>query len=277
VRTLDASSRQNLALRVGSAALLGPIAVGLTWLGGAWFAALAAAAAAVMAAELIRMFGGHGVAGAFGVLVAGGFPLATLLAGPGETLPGWTWLALAGATVLLLVIFLFRRVPPEDVQRGVAVVVLSWLYCGLLIALAVSLRLRFGFGWVILVFLVTWVNDTFAYFAGHLLGRHKLLPRVSPKKTWEGFAGGVLGSLTGAAVAWWLLLREETTFGLALLVGAGGAVLGPLGDLAESLVKRAAGVKDSSQIIPGHGGLLDRVDALLFVVPWAFLCAAYLR
>jgi phosphatidate cytidylyltransferase len=277
---LDAQSRENLALRVGSAVVLFPIAVWFTWLGGAWFAVLAGLAAAVMAAELIRMFGGYGVAGYFGVLVAGAFPVATLLAAPGEILPAWAWLALAGATVALLALFLFRRVPPEEIPRGVAVVMFSWLYCGLLIAPAVSLRLQFGrsgFGWVVLAYVVTWGNDTLAYFAGQLFGRHKLLPRISPKKTWEGFAGGIAGSLAGGAAVWWLLLRGEASLGVVLVVGAGAAVLGPLGDLAESLVKRAAGVKDSSRIIPGHGGLLDRVDALLFVAPWVYLCATYLR
>jgi phosphatidate cytidylyltransferase len=274
---LDAQNRRNLALRVVSALVLLPLAIAITWLGGVPFALLAAAAAAVMAGELIRMFGGFGVAGVFGVAVAGAFPLATLLAGPGEVLPAWSWLALAGATVLVLVLFLFRRVPPEEVPRGVAVVVLSWLYCGLLLVPAVSLRLQHGFGWVVLTYLVTWGNDTFAYFAGHFFGRHKLFPRVSPKKTWEGFLGGILGSLVGGALTWALLLRGETTLGLVLWVGAGAAVLGPLGDLAESLLKRGAGVKDSSQIIPGHGGLLDRVDALLFVAPWVYLCAGWMR
>jgi phosphatidate cytidylyltransferase len=274
---LDAQNQRNLALRVVTALVLLPLAIAVTWVGGVPFALLAAAAAAIMAGELIRMFGRYGLAGGVGAVAAGAFPLLTLLAGPGEVLPAWTWLALAGATILLLVLFLFRPDPPQEAMRGVAVVVLSWLYCGLLLAPAVSLRLEHGFGWVVLTFLVTWGNDTFAYFAGHLFGRHKLFARVSPKKTWEGFLGGILGSLVGGAVTWALLLRGDATLRLVLLVGAGAAVLGPLGDLAESLVKRGAGVKDSSQIIPGHGGLLDRVDALLFVAPWVYLCAGWLR
>jgi len=276
---LDAQNRKNLLLRVVSALVLLPTAVWLTWIGGVPFALLAAVASAVMAYELIRMFAPAGVASAFGVLVAGAFPLSILAAPHGQLLPGWFPLAVAAATIVLLVLFLFGRAPVEEVPRGVAIVGFSWLYCGLLLTPLVGLRDHFthGFGWVVLAFLATWGNDTLAYFAGHAFGKHKLLPRISPKKTWEGFFGGVAGSLLGVSLVWWLLLREDLSLGGALAIGAGASVLGPLGDLAESLVKRAAGVKDSSNIIPGHGGLLDRVDALLFVGPWVYFYAAYLR
>jgi phosphatidate cytidylyltransferase len=85
-----------------------------------------------------------------------------------------------------------------------------------------------------------------------------------------------VGSVVGALVTRWLLLDGELSVAAAVVIGVGGAILGPLGDLAESMVKRAAGVKDSSRIIPGHGGLLDRIDALLFVAPWVYVCADYL-
>jgi phosphatidate cytidylyltransferase len=155
-------------------------------------------------------------------------------------------------------------------------VFLSWGYCGLLLACAVGLR-QFGVGWVILAFVVTWANDTFAYFAGRAFGRHKLFERISPKKTWEGFAGGAAGSIAGALVTRALLPDDLGRLSTAAIIaiGAGGAVLGPLGDLCESMFKRAAGVKDSGWIIPGHGGLLDRIDALLFVAPWIYVWAAY--
>jgi phosphatidate cytidylyltransferase len=273
---LDAKNRQNLAARVGSALVLFPLACWLTYLGGTPFALLASAGAAVAAGELISMFGTLGIAEALGIVVAGAIPLVSSLGRSGDLLPGWSGLALAGATVVLLALFLFRQEPLDRIPRSVGVVVLSWLYCGLLIASLVGLRLRFGMGWVILAFVVTWANDTFAYFAGHLLGRHKMIERISPAKTWEGFAGGAVGSVVGALVTRWLLLGGEVSPGFAALIGLGGAVLGPLGDLAESMIKRGAGVKDSSRIIPGHGGLLDRIDALLFVGPWVYVCAAYL-
>ncbi len=273
---LDPKNRRNLALRVASGVVLFPIAVWLTFVGGRPFAFLAAAGAAVAAAELILMFGSIGVGEVFGIAVAGAIPLMAAFGGGGDLLPGWSGLALAGATVVLMTVFLFRRGPLEQIPRSMAVVALSWLYCGLLIASLVGLRLRFGVPWVILAFVVTWANDTFAYFTGHAFGRHKLYERISPKKTWEGFAGGAVGSVVGALVTRWLLLEGALTPAAAVVIGLGAAVLGPLGDLAESMVKRAAGVKDSSRIIPGHGGLLDRIDALLFVAPWIYVCAAHL-
>lgn len=273
---LDAKNRRNLAARIASAAVLFPLACWLTWLGGTPFALLAAAGAAVAAGELILMFGTLGVGEALGIAVAGAIPLVAAFGQSGDLLPGWSGLALAGATVLLLSSFLFRREPLDQIPKSVGLVVLSWLYCGLTLAALVGLRLRFGMGWVILAFVVTWANDTFAYFAGHLLGRHKMNERLSPAKTWEGFAGGVVGSVAGALVTRWLLLGGELTPAAAAGIGLGGALFGPLGDLAESMFKRGAGVKDSSRIIPGHGGLLDRIDALLFVGPWVYVCAAYL-
>jgi phosphatidate cytidylyltransferase len=274
---LDPKNRANLALRVASAVVLFPLAVWLTFVGGKPFALLAASASAVAAAELVMMFGAVGVGEAFGIAVAGAIPLMAAFGENGDLLPGWSGLALAAATVVLLALFLFRREPLEKIPRSVAIVTLSWLYCGLLIAAIVGLRLRFGVPhWVILAFVVTWANDTCAYFTGHAIGRHRLYERISPKKTWEGFAGGAVGSVAGALVTRWLLLAGDLSAAGAVVIGLGGAVLGPLGDLAESMVKRAAGVKDSSRIIPGHGGLLDRIDALLFVAPWVYVCAAYL-
>jgi phosphatidate cytidylyltransferase len=274
---LDPKNRRNLALRVASALVLFPLAVWLTFLGGLPFALLAAAAAAVAAAELILMFGGGlGVGEGFGIVIAGAIPLMAAFGESGDLLPGWSGLALAAATVVVLGTFLFRQEPLEQIPRSVAIVVLSWLYCGLLIAALVALRLRFDVPWVIMAFVVTWGNDTAAYFAGHAFGKHKLFERISPKKTWEGFLGGVAGSVVGALVVRALLLRDALSPGAAVAVGLGAAVLGPLGDLSESMVKRAAGVKDSGKIIPGHGGLLDRIDALLFVAPWVYVSAAYL-
>jgi phosphatidate cytidylyltransferase len=203
-------------------------------------------------------------------------PLVAAFAEPGHLLPSWSALAMAGATVVLLAVFLFRQAPLESIPRSVSIVALSWLYCGLLIASLVGLRIRFGVAWVILAFVVTWANDTAAYFAGHAFGRHRLYERISPKKTWEGFAGGAVGSVVGALATRWLLLPDELSLAAAIVIGLGGAALGPLGDLAESMIKRAAGVKDSGRIIPGHGGLLDRIDALLFVAPWIHVCAAVL-
>ena len=274
---LDPKNRRNLALRVGSALVLFPIAVWLTVVGGLPFAALAGVAAAVAASELVTMFGAIGAGEGLGVAVAGAIPLMAAFGRSGDLLPGWSGLALAAATVAVMTVFLFRQGPLEQIPRSLAVVVLSWLYCGLLIASLVGLRDRFDVAWVIVAFVVSWANDTFAYFAGHAFGKHKLYERISPKKTWEGFAGGLAGSVAGALAVLWLLHPRGLTPGGAVAVGLGAGVLGPLGDLAESMVKRAAGVKDSGKIIPGHGGLLDRIDALLFVGPWVYVCAVWLE
>jgi phosphatidate cytidylyltransferase len=263
---LDPKNRRNLGLRVASALVLFPLAVWITILGGLPFALLAAAAGAVAGSELILMFSALGAAEVLGIAGSAAIPLVAAFGESGDLLPGWSGLALAAATVLLLALALARRGPLEA---------MAWLYCGVLLAAVVGLRLRFGVGWVILSFVVTWANDTFAYFAGHAFGRHRMAERISPKKTWEGFAGGAVGSVAGALVTRWLFpdLGADLSAPMAVLLGAGGAVLGPLGDLSESALKRAAGVKDSGKIIPGHGGLLDRIDALLFVSPWVYVFA----
>ncbi len=270
--------RSNLALRIASAIVLFPLAVWVTWLGGLPFAALAGAAAAVAAGELIAMFGALGVAEIFGILVAAATPVAAQLVDGPQLWPAWGSAALAGAVVVLLSAFLFRRQPVETIPPRIATVSFSWLYIGLLLSTLVGLRRvdAHGASWVVLAFVVTWANDTFAYFAGRAFGRHRMLERISPKKTWEGFAGGAVGSIAGALVTRWLLPGLDLlSVPAAVLLGAGGAVLGPLGDFCESLVKRAAGVKDSGKLIPGHGGILDRIDALLFVAPWVYVWAAY--
>jgi phosphatidate cytidylyltransferase len=277
---MDAERWKSLKERIASAAILVPVVVGLTWVGGWPFAALVAAGAAVAAAELILMFAEVGVAEALGVAVAAAIPLSAQTAGQG-LLPEWAPLALAGASVALLAAFLFRRKELEYVPRAAGVVVLSWLWVGLLAATVVRLRGldgggRAGFGWVLLAFAVTWGNDTFAYFAGLAFGKRKLYERISPKKSWEGAIGGVVGALVGAfLVRAFALPQLGVATGLAAALG--GSIVGPLGDLSESMAKRAAGVKDSGRIIPGHGGVLDRIDALLFVAPWVYACALFVR
>jgi len=146
------------------------------------------------------------------------------------------------------------------------------LYVGLPLLLALSLRIHSGPDLVYLCLVSTFANDTLAYFTGKSLGKHKLHPRVSPKKTWEGLFGGILGSVAGSLLLWHFL-NLDTSWGAILAYGLIMGVMTPMGDLAESLLKRAAGVKDSGRVIPGHGGVLDRIDALLFGFPITYLFA----
>jgi phosphatidate cytidylyltransferase len=276
MRPLDPGNRRNLVERAISAVVLLPIAIWLTWLGGWPFAVLIAVAASVGALELLHMSGRLGLAEWYGVVIAGTIPLLAALHGGQTLLPDWSPLALSFATLALLGLLLFTHHEQAEVPIRAGRITLAWLYCGLLASTLVGLRVQGGTAWVVLAFAVTWANDTFAYFAGMLFGKHRLYQKVSPKKTWEGFAGGAVGSVLGALVIRATLL-QELSVPHAVLLGAGAAVLGPLGDFTESLLKRAAGVKDSGKVIPGHGGLLDRIDALLFVVPWVYLFVRWLE
>jgi phosphatidate cytidylyltransferase len=127
-------------------------------------------------------------------------------------------------------------------------------------------RLDDGLAWVFLLLALAWLCDTGGYFAGRFFGRRKLYERVSPKKTWEGFFGGIILTTVGVFV-----LRATALPALsavdAAIIGVGLGTVGVVGDLAESMLKRAFNVKDSGWIMPGHGGLLDRVDSVLFIAP----------
>jgi len=133
-----------------------------------------------------------------------------------------------------------------------------------------------GPGFVVLSLTLSWLSDTGAYFAGRFLGKHKLYPAVSPKKTVEGAIGGLFGSAAGALIGSFFYLRSLQPLHAVLLgVVAGG--LGQLGDLGESLLKRSVGVKDSGGIVPGHGGILDRVDALLVTATLSYLYLVFVH
>ena len=119
---------------------------------------------------------------------------------------------------------------------------------------------------VLAIFVMIWLNDTGAYCTGSLLGRHKMFPRVSPKKSWEGFAGGLLFCVAAAVGAWCFGIQGWDLWQW-LVAGAVACAASTYGDLFESLLKRNAGIKDSGNLIPGHGGILDRIDSLLMVAP----------
>lgn len=121
-----------------------------------------------------------------------------------------------------------------------------------------------GAAYLWLAFIGTWASDTLAYFVGSMIGRHKLCPAISPGKTYEGAIGGLVGSIVGVTAMGWLSGLPLTHM---LIIGLLVGIVAPCGDLAESALKRFAGVKDSGNILPGHGGVLDRFDAIMFAVP----------
>jgi phosphatidate cytidylyltransferase len=174
---------------------------------------------------------------------------------------------LVGSILALSVVLLFSSAPIEYRLKDAALTLFSVLYVGLTLSTLVSTRaLSAGEFFVCFVALVTWAADTGAYYAGTLWGTHLLAPSVSPKKTVEGLLGG-MALATGSALlaqAWFvpqLSLLDALVLGI-LLTGSG-----LLGDLCESAIKRSVGVKDSGGILPGHGGMLDRLDSLLFTAP----------
>jgi phosphatidate cytidylyltransferase len=133
-----------------------------------------------------------------------------------------------------------------------------------------------GAVWVCAAIAVTFGNDTGAYFAGRVLGRHKLYAAISPAKTVEGAVGGLAAGL-GILLAGHATIAPTITIADCLLIAGPAAVLGPVGDLVESMIKRSAGAKDSGKLLPGHGGMLDRIDALLFVSAWVYVYVLHLR
>jgi len=171
---------------------------------------------------------------------------------------------LTGLIILSLTWALYDR--SEHPTANWAINIAGALYMGFLLSHFVSLRLRpDGFNWLMLALLLTWVNDSMAYFVGSAIGRRKLWPRLSPKKTWEGTIGGLLSTLIAGGLLAHYLVRIPAWSGIAL--GFLISVAATYGDLAVSLLKRMARLKDSSNLIPGHGGVLDRLDSLMFTVP----------
>jgi phosphatidate cytidylyltransferase len=246
------SDSRNLVMRIAVAAVLIPFAVAIAWAGGWLWSTLVTLAAIGMFVEWLAIVGLAGVTRV--------------------TAPGVAALVIAGVCLAM------NRLDAALVVLGVGLVAAStiaperrnWAAAGFLYAAAAqiaSVLLRLdpvkGFAALMFVLLIVWVTDSGGYFAGRGIGGPKLWPRVSPKKTWAGAIGGLAASLAVAA--------GFATFGLGrmgplLLISGALSVVSQLGDLFESAVKRRFGVKDSSHIIPGHGGLMDRLDGFVAAV-----------
>ena len=269
----------NLVLRLLSAAILLPLVIAAFHFGDVFVQGLVLFAASACFFE-------------YGAVVARGDPLARILlflTGMTVTIlgiivddPVRAILSVQVAFVILSALYVLR--PGTDL--GVAFRTLSalvfgvvWIAPGLICvvrlrdlgdALPAAMLPAAGSCFIMCAMTTTWANDTCAYFAGRFLGKHKMAGLISPKKTWEGFVGGAVGAplflLAGRAIAPSVFAPLSTID--IIVVALPVALLGPIGDLAESLWKRAYEVKDSGNLIPGHGGMLDRIDAVFFVTPW---------
>lgn len=257
-----------LRTRVLSAAVLIPLVAGLVYAGG-WLLAGALLIVLVRAAyELFQLMEQAGYRPSLwlsGLLVAGFLVVARY---PAPGLQG----AVVTAGVLGSLLWHLLRPPQGHPTQSWALTLGAALWLGWLGSHFVLLRdlsAPFGLGlgtrWLVLVFLVTWINDSAAYFVGKAVGRHPCCPYLSPKKTWEGTVGGWLGGVAATVLLGHWLVDLPWLHGLAL--GVLVATLAPFGDLAKSMVKRQMNVKDFSALIPGHGGMFDRIDSLLFVAP----------
>jgi phosphatidate cytidylyltransferase len=297
---------KNLGVRTASAVVLLALVVAAILVQGLLLMALAAFAALLAAHEFytITRRAGYlpwysvGMAAAL-VLCLRGYVGGDIVAGKSIAEPGVGIELMVLAVVVLLVLGrlgLEWLRAPQPVGRGETAVAmrgpfLAWADVGLTVGGALYVGGLLGYApmlaaiepqvgkaggtvWMFMVLVGTAACDTGAYFVGSLVGRRKMIPHISPGKTWEGLAGGVLGGLVAAIVmSGFLGLELWQAVALGLLTCAAAVA----GDLVESLLKRAAGVKDSGTLIPGHGGLLDRLDSILFVLPAMYIFATLVR
>ena len=258
-----------LAQRVLTAVVGIPLLVAVVGFAPSWlFAGLILALALVSQWELYRMFARVGVVAERGpgLLLGGGVVLAFAATGAERTWP--VPLALSVAVAACLTLGLHRTAGPGLEWAGIALTLLGICYCAWLLAHAIWLRaLPGGAALTFLLLGVTWVGETAAYIVGRRWGRRKLAPRISPAKTVEGAAAQVVASVGTALLAAWVGPPPVITAGHALGVGLTLGGVGQVGDLAESFLKRSAETKDTGGLLPGHGGLLDRLDSLLFNAP----------
>ena len=250
--------------RVLTALVLVPSVTGVVFLAPPFAVSAGLAIAALLC---LREF--FGIAEAGGVRpfqVFGYAATAVLIFSPELPQPGF----FVGLVVVLLILSLRPERSATDSAAGVGSTLLGVVYIGGAFALGRELH-GLSPHWLFWVLLLNWVGDSAAYYGGRAFGRHKLAPRVSPNKTWEGsIASTVAAAVVGTG--YWVYFTPQPEIGWpaivlsALLVN----VAGQAGDLAESLLKRGAGVKDSGDLLPGHGGMLDRVDGVLFSVPMLY-------
>jgi phosphatidate cytidylyltransferase len=273
----------NLVQRIAVAAIAIPLVVGIIWLGGWTLAATLAILGVLGAREIYDFARRQGIEplARTGWLAAAAIPLLAYWAKGSEV--RWAEPALYLGAVWLMVtlaIAMARRGPGGRPLASVSITLFGSLYASGMLAFLIAIRhgsaaVARPLPYVLLTLfplVITWICDTAAMAAGTAVGGPKLAPVLSPKKTHAGAVGGTLGGIiTALVLGKFVLNREGWSFtpGQLLLFGLVVSIVGQIGDVAESLFKREAGLKDSSSLIPGHGGVLDRLDSLYFVIPAA--------
>jgi phosphatidate cytidylyltransferase len=272
----------NLAARVLVAVVAIPVVIGAVYVGGLIFAVALGIVSALAARELygIAEHGGYTPLARTGTVLAFLLPVAVHFFHEGNFVP--PEIALGAIVIIaLFALALFRRGPDGHPLGAVAVTLLGVLYTAGFLSFAYALRYhnyvvtaRAGSALAFYPFVLTWISDTAGFFVGRAFGRTKLMPSVSPGKTRAGAIGALLFCMLASwAYAHWVLVPLASLglrIGLALALGAAIGASVQIGDLVESLLKREGGVKDSSHLIPGHGGVLDRIDGMLFALPVAY-------
>jgi phosphatidate cytidylyltransferase len=258
----------NIASRLAVSIVGIPVVLGAVYLGGWWLFLLLAIAAVLGLHEFWLL------AKPLAPLAPAGY-IGALLALVGAETGGVLWM-IGGVLVSLALAFLLkgisatRQAPTASISATVMGSV--WIGCGLAFTLLLRDIPSNGRLAAFTVILAVWAGDTLAYIGGRLLGRHRMAPNTSPGKTWEGFAFGTAATIFVAFVA--LYKQQFLTISESIALGAALAVAAPAGDLFESMLKRDAGVKDAGSLLGGHGGMLDRLDAVLFAAPAAYFCIA---
>ena len=256
----------NLASRVVVVIIGLPLVLGVVWLGGWWLCLLAAVIGLLALHEyyaMTRPLRPIVIAGYLGLIL-------TLLA---TQAGGFAWIPGGLATTFALAFLLKGLADTKQsatVSVGATILGVAWIGLGLVFIMLLRAIPDHGRLAAFTLLLAVWAGDTAAYFVGRLLGRHKLAPRISPGKTWEGLVAGTAATIFVTFVALYQDRDDFLTIGQSLLLGLAIAAAAPLGDLFESLLKRDMGVKDSGNMLGGHGGVLDRIDAPLFASIAAF-------
>ena len=262
----EQAASSDLAMRIGSALVIFGLFLGSLVLGGWWFSLFVILVMVVSLGELYATLRtkGYRPLALFGLL-------GVIFAGVGAHNVGASaiggWLAAAAGVIVLF----FSLTPRRNALDNTSVTVMGMAWVGML---AFAILIAQGPNPVAQIFFLVFViasNDVGAYFAGRGFGRRPLAPNVSPSKTWEGFAGGLVLSAAVAAVLAVFPPWEHIGVAQAVAVALVVSVVAPIGDLAESMVKRALGVKDMGSVLPGHGGMLDRIDGFLFAIPVVYV------